>query len=272
MSATSSERVFRVDAAPTDPDLIGNRNFWSNYAWPASGDEWSDKWGTTEAMWYGSLYPRLHAMLPAGHILEIAPGFGRVTNYLRRWCDQLTVVDLVERCVEACRERFKDDTHIRYAVNDGRSLEMVEDGSVDLVVSWDSLVHCEMETISAYLRQLKTKLKPGGMGFIHHSNLGVHAHELTGEEPGEVVGGRRKTVTAQRFSDTCREAGLRCLSQEIVPWNCNGLWMDCFSLFTRDEANASRTPRVEHRHDWAVELANARRIGEMYRVPPERSE
>ena len=75
-----------------------------------------------------------------------------------------------ERCVEACRERFKEDTHIRYAVNDGRSLEMVEEGSVDLVVSWDSLVHCEMDTISAYLRQLKTKLKPGGMGFIHHSN------------------------------------------------------------------------------------------------------
>lgn len=268
----AEQNIIKVSTPPTDPDLIGNRNFWSNYAWPERGDEWSDKWGTTEAMWYGSLYPRLHAFLPAGHILEIAPGFGRVTNYLRRWCDRLTVVDLVERCVEACRERFAGDDHITYAVNDGRSLEMVEDGTVDLAISWDSLVHCEKETIDAYLRQLRTKLKAGGVGFIHHSNLGVHAHELTGNEAGEVVGGRRKSMTAAAFAETCRSVGLRCLSQEIIPWNCNGLWMDCLSVFSRDEMNAHVPPRVEYRHDWAIEIANARRLGEMYRAPVERSE
>ena len=265
MTALSQADVVRVDAPPTDPDLIGNRNFWSKYAWTERGDEWSDKWGSTEAMWFGSLYPRLHAFLPARHILEIAPGFGRVTNSLRRWCDKLTVVDLVDRCIEACRERFAGDSHISYVVNDGRSLEMIEDGSVDLAVSWDSLVHCEMETIQAYIRQLRTKLCPGGAAFIHHSNLGEHFFELTGHEPGEVVGGRRKSVTAEKVRGVCREAGLRCVSQEIVPWNCNGLWMDCFSLIVRDEANVHEPTRVERRHDWAIELANAKRVGEMYR-------
>lgn len=266
----SAAPILRAATDPTDPDLIGNRNFWADYSWAEHGDEWSDKWGSTDALWHCTIYPRLRAFLPAKRILEIAPGFGRVTNYLRAWTDQLTVVDLVERCVNACRERFKSDSHIRYIVNDGRSLAMIDDHSIDLVVSWDSLVHVEHATVREYLRQLATKLAPGGIGFIHHSNLGVHADELKGNESGDIVGGRRRSMTAQRFAADCKEFGLRCLSQEIVPWNNNGLWMDAFSLFSSDPAGAAIPPVVVHRHDWPVELALARRTTELYRRPASR--
>ncbi len=252
-----------------DPNIHGNRNYWTRYDWPEAGDEWSKPWGGSDALWFSGILPRLHPFLPAGHVLEIAPGFGRVTNHLRRYCRKLTIVDLVPKCIDACRERFKDDTHIAYVVNDGRSLEAVADNSVDLCVSWDSLVHVEHETVREYLRQLRTKLRPGGVGFIHHSNLGVHAADLKGDEGPHILGGRRPSMTAEKFRNDCKEFGLRCLSQEIVPWTGAGLWLDSFSLFMRDEANANLDPIVEFRHDWGSEVANSARLARLYRKPSE---
>ncbi len=258
--------VVRQPGVPTAPDLIGNRNYWSVYPWPQRGDEWSDKWGSTEMLWRCSLSPRLAPYLPSGHILEIAPGFGRVTQYLRTQCRRMTLVDLTERCIDACRQRFATDSHIRYVVNDGRSLEMIEPGSIDLIVSWDSLVHCDRDTLRAYIEQFPRIMKPGAVGFIHHSNLGHHEHDLRGDEPVEITGARRVTCTAERFVEDCARVGVRVLSQEIVPWNDCGLWSDCFSLFTFDPPNAQRPPKVVFRHDWPVETALARRIGAFY--PP----
>ena len=57
-------------------------------------------------------------------------------------------------------------------MNDGRSLDMIEDGSVDFAFSFDSLVHADAEVIAGYLRELERKLAPEGVGFVHHSNAG----------------------------------------------------------------------------------------------------
>ena len=76
-------------------------------------------------------------------MLEIAPGHGRWTEYLAHHCDRLIGVDLASSCVEVCRERFDGRPNLEFFVNDGRSLDMVDAGSVDLVFSFDSLVHAE---------------------------------------------------------------------------------------------------------------------------------
>ena len=78
-----------------------------------------------------------------------ASAAGRSTS--RSLCERLVIVDLTERCIEDCRERFADSTNIEYHVNDGRSLEMVEDGSIDFAFSFDSLVHVELDVLDAYV-------------------------------------------------------------------------------------------------------------------------
>ncbi len=142
--------------------------------WRQQGDEWSVAWGGVEPQWYGALYPRIHAFLPAPVILEIAPGFGRWTQYLKSYCDKLILVDLAENCIEVCKKRFASSSHILYHTNDGKSLAMIEDRSLDFVFSFDSLVHAEAEVIKAYLEDLSKKLTPNGIGFIHHSNIGEY--------------------------------------------------------------------------------------------------
>src|SRR5262249_27024356 len=152
-----------------------NLQSWNvHYAWPRQGEEWSQAWGGSEAQWYGTILPRVHALLPARRALEIGPGFGRWTHYLRDHCDSLVGVDLAQKCVDACRARFAGDPRLAFHANDGTSLAMVADGSVDFVFSFDTLVHAEREVVEAYLGEVARKLAPGGRGFVHHSNMGAY--------------------------------------------------------------------------------------------------
>jgi ubiquinone/menaquinone biosynthesis C-methylase UbiE len=93
---------------------------------------------------------------------------------LRHHCKRLIIVDLSPRCIETCARRFRDSAHIEYCVNDGMSLAVTGDQSVDFVFSFDSLVHAEMDVIVAYLREIKRILRPAGAAVIHHSNLGQY--------------------------------------------------------------------------------------------------
>lgn len=140
-----------------------NRKHWGEtYAWSAGGEEWSESWGGSAAQWRFTLAPRLARFLPASRIVEIGCGHGRWTHYLRERCDEVIALDLVDSCVAACRERFGDDPRVVCRSTDGLSLTGVEDASVDLVFSFDSLVHAELDTLERYLVEMARCLRPGG--------------------------------------------------------------------------------------------------------------
>lgn len=263
-AAPVSDPVYVRPLASALADTEENRLTWSQYRWTGGGDEWSEGWGCSDSLWAVTLRPRLMRLIPTGHVLEIAPGFGRITNYLRREARQLTVVDVTEKCIEHCKQRFAADGHIRYVVNDGLSLSMVESASIDLCVSWDSLVHCERATIAAYLRELARVLRPGGHAFLHHSNLGALAGQLSPQELQKVPGGRRASMSASAAVEDARAAGLRVLVQELIPWHDAEQMTDCLTLLKHDSAHTGLSPQVIERSDWREELAFARRMTRMY--------
>ena len=209
------------------PTIKENYNMWNNI-WEATGDEWSITWGGVDKQWNGAILPRIQRYVPAGTILEVAPGHGRWTQFLAPLCKKLMVVDLSETCIDTCKKRFKKYEHIDYFVTDGMSLKMIPDNSVDFVFSFDSLVHAEEDVIRAYLTQLKDKLKLGGYGFIHHSNAGIY----TFPEPDP--NWRATSMTAKIFRDYAVEAGLACIEQEIINWSADKL-LDCFSVITNND-------------------------------------
>lgn len=226
-----------------------NLAIWSDaWDWSDRGDEWSSWWGGTPALWYGALLPRIHAFVPTGRILEIAPGYGRWTQYLKDLAERLVIVDLTQGCIDHCRERFAAAHNIEYHVNDGRSLDMVEDGSIDFVFSFDSLVHAESEVLGAYIEQLARKLSPHGVGFIHHSNIGAYgiqtklAHRLPGRAVGplvrrgaaiNIIAWRAESVSADSVARQCESAGLACVAQEKINWEHGRHLLDSLTVFTR---------------------------------------
>jgi SAM-dependent methyltransferase len=214
------------------PDLDWNKTLWGGgYNWQGSGEEWSAAWGGSEAQWFGALFPRIHRLLPAHGILEIAPGYGRWTHFLIPACSDYLGIDLSAACIDACRTRFRNSPHARFICNDGLSLDNAPDASFDLIFSFDSLVHAEIDIFQAYIPQLIRKLTPNGIAFLHHSNLkgfdnpeGINSHS------------RANSVSGRNVAKLITESGGKVIIQEIITWDGVGP-VDCLTTFGRSDTN-----------------------------------
>ena len=274
------------------PTIDENLRQWNqDYDWRLAGEPWSKAWGSTAAQWYGCIYPRIRRFLPSSAILEIAPGFGRWTEFLLDHCDTLLGVDLSPKCIEGCRQRFADRRGASFATNDGRSLPMVADSSIDFAFSFDSLVHVEAEALNGYLTELSRILKPHGVAFLHHSNLGAYQRTNDALAPlqgvfGRVrytrlrtgfvrigvdraLGWRASSVSAARVADLSGGAGLSCVSQELVNWSGGVLLVDSISVLTQPGSYWDRPNRVVKNRLFRSEARSIRLSDSLYdQLPP----
>ena len=248
------------------PSIEENKAAWDGYGWEQGGDEWSEAAGGADMQWYGTILPRIHRYMPAQTILEIAPGFGRWTQFLKDLCNDLIIVDLSEKCIQACKRRFISCSHIQYYVNDGKSLGFLPDGSVDFVFSYDSLVHAEADVVEAYVHELGRKLSRDGVGFIHHSNLGEYT--AAGANITEPTHWRAPSMTADSFTRYATRSGLECISQEIINWGSGPYLIDCITVFTKKGSLWARANRVTRNGDFSRETRYLFMLSAMYGVNP----
>lgn len=262
------------------PDLDAIRETWNrNAGWLAAGDEWSGPWGGSESQWWGTLLPRIHAFVPAGVVLELGPGQGRWSRYLRPLAGRLILVDVAEHCVEACRRLFADDDEVSCHLGDGTSLPMVSDGSVDFAFSFDSLVHAEADVLEAYARELARTLKPDGIAFIHHSNMAVYrrAAAVARRFPDalrrrltihgllvNLYAWRAESTSAELFARLCAETGLSCVGQELLAWQYGHHLSDVISLVTPRGSRWDRPYRVVRNRDFIQEARSMARQAPLY--------
>ncbi|MES3152425.1 class I SAM-dependent methyltransferase [Sphingomonas faeni] len=240
------------------PDLMWNASMWDkNYVWEEAGEEWSRQWGGSEAQWFGSLYPRLHRFLPARRILEIAPGHGRWSQFLIANCDDFLAIDLSASCVDICERRFADVAYARFASNDGQDLSAAADGSYDMVFSFDSLVHAEIEVFERYVSQILAKLAPSGVAFIHHSNRADADHD-----EGEHGHSRATSMSASIIRRLVRDHGGVIVMQEVIDWQGAGP-IDCLTMFAKRGDYDDRVAHPVVNREFFIE---AKLIGE-YQAP-----
>jgi ubiquinone/menaquinone biosynthesis C-methylase UbiE len=242
------------------PSIEENHEFWNDrFHWGKHrGDAWSDEWGGPTAQWKWCVYPRIRRHLPAETILEIGPGMGRWTQFLRTCCENLIVVDISERCIDVCRERFGEQG-MSYHLGDGRTLSFLEDNSIDFTFSFESLIHTESDDLRSYLSELSRTLKPEATAFLHHSNLGRYKryYDLVRRVPKalreglqargvlDFDGWRAATVSHQWVSREAEKLGLGVLSQELVPWGGKRL-IDCFTTLCAGSVDRE-APLLENR-------------------------
>lgn len=255
-----------------------NQKLWNDqYGWKKKGDEWSEAWGGADMQWYSMLLPRLHHFVLTGNVLEIAPGQGRWTRFLAPMAKKLIAVDLSQKCIDICTERFKHSSHVHFYVNDGLTLNVVDDGSIDLAFSFDSLVHCEVNVIESYICELSKKLSSNGVGFIHHSNLDEYStyfrsirriprgvgllSRLGLIESREHL--RAHSVSAKKVEVLCQEYGLTCISQELFNWDSKRL-IDCISVFCRKNSHFARDNRLIRNKKLTRERENIAALSEIY--------
>jgi cyclopropane fatty-acyl-phospholipid synthase-like methyltransferase len=144
-------------------------------------------------------------VFPAESVLEIAVGYGRITQYLDDYCDQLYGVDLNLNCVNATRERLP---HALIELTDGVTIPF--DVPFDLVISWDSLVHCHPDIVKSYITESSKLLNDYGMIFLHHSTW------ASSGAPGNPHW-RNEESDHRDIAEHARSLGLS-VEQEVIKW------------------------------------------------------
>jgi SAM-dependent methyltransferase len=205
----------RLDDAPHVLENV-NENLltWDQkYAWPKDGDEWGGQaalCGVPYPEWKESLVQ--HLLIPhitkQAHVLEIAPGHGRWTEFLITLAGHVMVVDLSASCLDFCRNRFQAHSNIDYVLTTGDRLPRCAEGWIDFVWSYDSFVHMDKQVIRAYLNEIRRVLKPGGSAIIHHSNVRDLANHQQDSSPGW-----RSSMSAELMRELASNAGLSVSSQ-----------------------------------------------------------
>ena len=195
--------------------------------WTIGGHEWSKSFGTTEDLWNNEIFDKVKEFR-GKKILEIAPGFGRITQFLSILANELIVVDLNPLCIEKTRAKLKHHV-LAYFVNDGKSIPKVRDNSQDLVFSFDSFVHMHANVTEEYIKEIYRVLKPGGQAFIHHSWLYGGSEESVNNVAG------RANMSPEQFKTFVENNNMEIVSQKAIQFEPLGLWngTDCISIFRK---------------------------------------
>ncbi len=210
----------------------------------------------------GCCYPRLREFLPAGTILEIAPGLWALDALPR---PPLRPPDRRRSgghsAWRPAASALPTSPHASFHKNDGMSLDVVPDGRGGLRVQLRlarSLRERRRRVIRASARRASSSAD--GVAFIHHSNLAAYRGPRDrGAAVSARADGAASRVSAELFEQLCREAGLLCIGQELLQWREKDPWFrDCFSMLTRPGSRFARENRVQResrllgagRRDW----------------------
>lgn len=111
-----------------------------------------------------SEFKKMFLNLDLHNVIELACGRGRhVPKYLSN-AGHITLVDILSKNIEFCKNRFHDQKNITYYQNNGYNLRGLESGRYTALFSYDAMVHFEMLDINEYLIDIYRVLAPGGKG------------------------------------------------------------------------------------------------------------
>lgn len=216
------------------PDIVWNKKVWDvAYTWEKDGDEWSQQaefCGVPYEKWKDQLVRTFMVpnMRPESTVLEIGPGHGRWSALIPHRIPKgtLHLVDLSPACIEFCKKRLAAHANVQYHVNDGRTLGMLSEKSVDFVWSFDTFVHIEEPELRSYARDLHRVMKPQSMGAIHHPG------SPTAEQRQN---GMRSLIDSRKMAAILSENSLHVIRQ-VIEWGngCNmKLTGDAITVFAR---------------------------------------
>lgn len=172
------------------------------------------------------------------NVVELAVGHGRMTEILLGKAKHVTGIDVLQENIDFCSSRFEGRPNLTLVRNDGVTLKQIGDGSVTFFFCFDSMVHFDSDVVRSYLGELSRILTPGGLAFLHHSNLD--------RNPG---GDFQKAMHARNFMSQAlfrhyaTKSGLEVVKTKVIDWGRGERYaksLDCLSLVRRPVASAMR--------------------------------
>ena len=160
------------------------------------------------------------------NVIELACGRGRhVPHYIKN-AGHITLVDILQKNIDMCKDRFKDEDKISYYCNNGFNLEELPSDTYSALFCYDAMVHFEMMDIYEYLKDIFRVLKSGGLALIHHSN---NSNDYKASFTNSNYG--RSFMSETLFAYLAYRCGFTICSQKTIDWGVKDL--DCISLIMK---------------------------------------
>lgn len=214
------------DLLEEEKDVVSkNRNLAADYHISQMDDYFDNAEKTLDVFWNKETYFRKYFdQLDLENVVELACGRGRhVPQYIEK-AGHITLVDILEKNIEFCKERFKNFNKLSYYVNNGYDLQQISTESQTSLFSYDAVVHFEMMDIFNYLKETHRILKGGGMALFHHSN-NTESYKVSFETGKS----GRSFMSDQLFAHLCNRARLEVIEQKVISWG-NYKNLDCITL------------------------------------------
>lgn len=190
--------------------------------------EVAEDWSHMSRFWdeKGMIYS-LFCQLDLTNVIELACGRGRhVGQYLDK-AGSITLVDILDKNIRICQERFRMHDKVRYYCNNGFNLEQLPSESYTALFSYDAVVHFEMMDIYEYLKDIYRVMAKGGRVLIHHSN---YDKDYTASFINSQHG--RSYMNAGIFAYLANRCGFHILEQKVIDWG-GVRELDCVSLLEK---------------------------------------
>ena len=194
--------------------IEGRRNICADFHFDYMDSYYKSSENTVDKFWKDdSLFRKMFNQLDTSYIVELACGRGRHVPQYVEMAKQIVLVDILEKNISYCKERFKDYGHLQYIVNTGDNFKPLKDNTYTAIFSYDSMVHFESIDIYNYLMDTKRILINGGMALYHHSNN--HSDYRTSFITGE---NGRNYMSMDLFAHFADRSGLEVVEQQVIKW------------------------------------------------------
>lgn len=153
-------------------------------------------------------------------VIELACGHGRhVQNYFHK-AEEITLVDVLQKNIDICKQRFGNSKKVKFYKTDGYHLKGLNSDTYTALYLYDAMVHFELIDIYFYLKEIYRVLVNGGKALIHHSNYHLDYKANFDNAPGG-----RNFMSKECFAYLAHRAGFTILEQRVIDWGVFQSWI-----------------------------------------------
>ena len=127
----------------------------------------SDEWGTQEAVDQVVSEFILPYTGTNTVVVEIGSGGGRIAHRVAPHVSQLICIDVERNMLRLCRAALANAANVTCVLVSKSSVIPLLSDSVDLVYSFDTMVHLDQRTIFRYMQETRRVVHRGGMLMLH---------------------------------------------------------------------------------------------------------
>lgn len=182
-----------------------------------------------DRQWENTISPFINQVkIDYSNTVDLAAGRGRNSIKLLEYVTFLTLVDVNEENLQFTKKRFSEYKNISYIHNNGKDLQDIQNESVTFIYCWDAMVHFDIADVCSYVGEFYRILKPGGIGFCHHSNYTNGVGLDIRKNPH-----CRNFMSKDIFNHLVVTRGLKMIDQKLRGWDGELKDLDCLSLFQK---------------------------------------